>query len=127
VVALPAIETREASPTATAPAGAAPALVEFVGVGERCGRLRALAGLDLAVPSGDFLVLYGPPASGKTTPMRIVAGLERPTRGEVYFGPALGAQLQAGPVWVRLPADRVTLFAGQGHRLAARLTDGASR
>ena len=41
-------------------------------------------------------------------------------------GPALGARLTPGPVWVRLPPERVTLFDEQGHRLAARLATGAS-
>jgi ABC-type sugar transport system ATPase subunit len=50
--------------------------------------------------------------------------------GDRFFkaktGPVLGAQLQPGPIWVRLPDERVTLFDGQGRRLAARLAQGAS-
>ncbi len=43
----------------------------------------AVDNLDLTVASGEFLVLIGPTGSGKSTVLRLVAGLERPTRGRV--------------------------------------------
>lgn len=45
--------------------------------------VEALAGVDLEVGSGEFLVLVGPSGCGKSTLLRIVAGLEVPTAGQV--------------------------------------------
>jgi ABC-type sugar transport system ATPase subunit len=83
VIAPPAVETVQVSATGPTTGGGAAALVEFAGIGKRFGRLSVLDGLDLAVPTGDFLVVYGPPASGKTTLMRILMGLEQPSEGRV--------------------------------------------
>lgn len=47
----------------------------------------ALAGVDLAVAAGSFVTLVGRSGCGKTTLLRIIAGLERPTAGEVVFNP----------------------------------------
>jgi sulfate transport system ATP-binding protein len=46
----------------------------------------ALAGIDLAVRSGELLALLGPSGSGKTTLLRTIAGLERPSSGSILFG-----------------------------------------
>ena len=48
--------------------------------------VEALAGIDLAVSSGAFLSLLGPSGCGKSTLLRIIAGLVRPSRGEVRLG-----------------------------------------
>jgi ABC-type sugar transport system ATPase subunit len=45
----------------------------------------ALRGLDLDVPSGACVAILGPSGCGKTTLLRIVAGLERPDAGRVFF------------------------------------------
>lgn len=47
------------------------------------GPLPAVRGVDFALAEGEFLTLFGPNGAGKTTLLRIVAGLARPTRGEV--------------------------------------------
>lgn len=49
------------------------------------GITRALAGVDLRVPSGALYGLIGPNGAGKTTLLEIVAGLRRPTSGEVHL------------------------------------------
>src|SRR4051794_20889318 len=45
------------------------------------GGVRAVAGLNLRVGDGELLVLVGPSGCGKTTTLRLLAGLETPTRG----------------------------------------------
>jgi multiple sugar transport system ATP-binding protein len=45
--------------------------------------VRAVDGIDLLAREGEFLVLLGPSGCGKTTLMRLIAGLERPTSGDV--------------------------------------------
>ena len=46
----------------------------------------ALHGIDLDILSGELIGLLGPSGSGKTTLLRLIAGLERPTRGKIFFG-----------------------------------------
>jgi len=46
----------------------------------------AVDGVDLESREGEFLVLLGPSGSGKTTVLRMIAGLEEPTSGEVWIG-----------------------------------------
>lgn len=46
---------------------------------------KALRDVDLTVRDQDFLVLLGPSGCGKTTLLRLVAGLEKPTSGEILF------------------------------------------
>jgi sulfate transport system ATP-binding protein len=45
-----------------------------------------LHGVDLDVVSGELVALLGPSGSGKTTLLRIIAGLDLPDSGEIYFG-----------------------------------------
>jgi ABC-type Fe3+/spermidine/putrescine transport system ATPase subunit len=60
--------------------------VTLVGAGKRYGQVRALAGVDLQVEAGRFLVLLGPSGSGKTTLLRALAGIERLDEGEIHIG-----------------------------------------
>jgi heme exporter protein A len=53
------------------------------GLGKRFGTKRVIAGLDLDVERGGFLLVTGPNGSGKTTLLRLCAGLAAPTAGEL--------------------------------------------
>ncbi len=58
------------------------------------GELRAVDGIDLDVAAGQFFAFLGPNAAGKTTTIRMLTGLLKPTGGEVHIG---GHPLQSEP------------------------------
>ncbi|WP_116134596.1 ABC transporter ATP-binding protein [Tropicimonas sp. IMCC34043] len=60
--------------------------IELSGIGKSFGDTVALDAVTLTVPDGAFMVLLGPTGAGKTTTLRIVAGLDRPDAGEVRIG-----------------------------------------
>lgn len=63
------------------------AAVRASGLGRRFGAHWALAHVDLAIEPGEVVLLAGPNGSGKTTLLRLIAGLYKPTRGELrVFG-----------------------------------------
>jgi taurine transport system ATP-binding protein len=83
------------SPTGSAARGAVHtpgggAALSIRDVGHEYGRgraaVQALGPVSLDVPAGEFLVLVGPSGCGKSTLLRLLAGFERPTRGEVQVG-----------------------------------------
>jgi multiple sugar transport system ATP-binding protein len=84
------------------------------GVTKRFGATLALADLTLTVGDGDFLVLLGPTGAGKTTTLRVVAGLERPDAGRVRLA---GRDVTREP-----PAARDATFVFQQYSLYPHLT-----
>ena len=60
--------------------------VTLVRVTKHFGAVVAVDDLSLEVTDGEFLVLVGPSGCGKTTALRIIAGLEDPSSGQVYVG-----------------------------------------
>lgn len=56
------------------------------------GELRAVGGVDLEVAAGTICGLVGPDGAGKTTLMRMVAGLITPDKGEAWLGGARGTE-----------------------------------
>lgn len=60
--------------------------LQIRGLTKRFGEVRALDGIDLEVGAGEFFVILGPSAAGKTTTLRSIAGLERPDGGVITFG-----------------------------------------
>ena len=62
------------------------ASVRFKDVVKKFGSFTAVSDLNLEIRDKEFLVLLGPSGCGKTTTMRMVAGLEEVTEGEIYIG-----------------------------------------
>jgi spermidine/putrescine transport system ATP-binding protein len=60
--------------------------LELIRVSKRFGGFTAVDDLSLVVPSGSFFALLGPSGCGKTTTLRMVAGLEQPTEGQIKLG-----------------------------------------
>ncbi len=58
-------------------------------VTKKFGNVIAVSNENLSVNDGEFLVLLGPSGCGKTTTLRLIAGLEEPTSGEIYIGDKL--------------------------------------
>jgi len=62
------------------------AIVEVRGLRKHFGDVVAVDGIDIRSEEGEFLVLLGPSGCGKTTLLRMIAGLEHPTEGEILLG-----------------------------------------
>lgn len=58
-------------------------VVEALGLSKRYGRDWVLRGLDFGLKPGEVVALVGPNGAGKTTLLRVLAGLVRPTEGEI--------------------------------------------
>jgi multiple sugar transport system ATP-binding protein len=83
--------------------------VRLEGVAKRFGGVPAVEGLDLTIADGELFVLLGPTGAGKTTTLRLFAGLELPDAGRVEI---------AGVDVTRLaPAERDVAFVFQQYSL----------
>ncbi|NDC48006.1 MAG: ABC transporter ATP-binding protein [Micrococcales bacterium] len=60
--------------------------LELKGIRKEFPGFTAIENLDLKVPAGEFFALLGPSGCGKTTTLRLVAGLESPTKGKIFIG-----------------------------------------
>jgi len=61
------------------------ATVEIRELKKHFGSVQAVDGVDLSIREGEFFVILGPSGCGKTTLMRMIAGLETPTSGDVLI------------------------------------------
>jgi spermidine/putrescine transport system ATP-binding protein len=60
--------------------------LELVGIRKEFPGFVAIEDLDLKIPAGEFFALLGPSGCGKTTTLRLVAGLDSPTKGKILIG-----------------------------------------
>ncbi len=63
----------------------------FTNVSQKYGNLAVINNLSLDVVTGESICLLGPSGSGKTTILRLLAGIEQPTKGEVYINGMLAS------------------------------------
>src|SRR4249919_1894364 len=78
------------------------------------GGAQAVDSLDLEIVDGEFMVVVGPSGSGKTTVLRIAAGLEEETSGEVWIGDELVNHVP--------PMDRNIAMVFQSYALYPHMT-----
>ena len=67
--------------------------IQIKGIAKSFGAFKALHSIDLTIADQEFMVLLGASGCGKTTLLRIIAGLETPTQGEVWIGGRRGDRL----------------------------------
>jgi iron(III) transport system ATP-binding protein len=106
--------------------------LKLLKISKSFGQKEVLAPLDLHVPHGAFVALLGPSGCGKTTLLRMVAGLERPSSGEIRIGDRavfapgvnvppedrrLGMVFQSYAVW-----PHMTVFQNVSYPLRVRKT-----
>ena len=85
--------------------------IELTGIVKRFGENVAVAGIDLAIPSGTFTGLLGPNGAGKTTTLSIATGLLRPDSGRVRIhGIDVWAEPLAAKRMIGVLADGADLF-----------------
>lgn len=70
--------------------------VKIVSVTKQFGDVKAVNDFNVTIADGEFVSILGPSGCGKTTMLRMVAGFERPTLGEIYIGDKLISSGQDG-------------------------------
>ena len=90
------------------------ASVSIQSVTKNFGPTTAVAAMDLEVADGEFFVMLGPSGAGKTTTLRLIAGLEQPDQGEVRLGRDNVTQVP--------PSHRDCAFVFQQYSLYPHLT-----
>jgi multiple sugar transport system ATP-binding protein len=88
--------------------------ISLVDVSKRFAATEAVQHLSLSIADGEFVVLLGPTGAGKTTTLRLIAGLERPDHGSVV--------IRGRDVTREVPAERDVAFVFQQYSLYPHLT-----
>ena len=88
--------------------------VKFNAITKSYGAVNVVPKLDLEIPSGSFTVLVGPSGCGKSTVLRMIAGLETATSGQIMIGD--------DDVTAKDPADRGIAMVFQSYALYPHMT-----
>ena len=88
--------------------------VALKGVTKSWGAFTGVRAIDLTIADREFMVFLGPSGCGKTTTMRMIAGLDDPTRGEIVIGDRVVNDLE--------PKDRDVAMVFQSYGLYPNLT-----
>lgn len=83
---------------------------------KRTGDFLAVKDFNLEIDDGEFVVFVGPSGCGKSTTLRIIAGLEDITAGDLYFGDRLVNDVE--------PKDRDIAMVFQNYALYPHMTAG---
>lgn len=90
------------------------AAISLVDLRKQYGAVEAVRGISIDIHDGEFLALIGPSGCGKTSTLRMIAGLELPTSGEIFF--------YGAPMTTVKPWQRDTPLVWQGFALFPHLT-----
>jgi len=110
--------------------------ISLKGITKKYGKFAAVDNINLDVVAGEFLTLLGPSGCGKTTTLRMIAGLEEPTSGElssegkilyskekgIYIPPEqrnLGFMFQSYALWPHMTVRKNITLGLESKRLAA--------
>lgn len=93
-------------------------MIELRGVSKHYGQVCALETVTVTLPRGSRTVIHGPSGSGKTTLLRLIAGLERPSEGEIH----IDGERASTPARVRPPQERNVGLVFQDAALWPHLT-----
>lgn len=88
--------------------------VKVENVSKKFGDINAVSNLSFTVKDGEFVVLLGPTGAGKTTTLRLIAGLEQADEGKIFIGNEDATQFQ--------PAQRDVAFVFQQYSLYPNYT-----
>ncbi len=90
------------------------ARIELSGIQKRWGKVVGVRDVDIEIADEEFVVFLGPSGCGKTTTMRMIAGLEEPTEGEVIMDGEVMNDIDA--------RDRDVAMVFQGYALYPNMT-----
>jgi putative spermidine/putrescine transport system ATP-binding protein len=88
--------------------------IRLVDLSKKFGNTYAVHNINLTIPQGSYCCLLGPSGCGKTTILRMIAGHETPTSGQIY----IGDQMVVG----KAPVERGTAMMFQSYALFPHLT-----
>ncbi len=77
---------------------------------KRFGPTVAVAGVNLRIADGEFLIMVGPSGCGKTTTLNMISGLETPTAGEIVIGDQVVNELEPGERGLGMVFQDLALF-----------------
>ena len=84
--------------------------VEIRGVTRKFGDFKAVDDATFSLDSGEFLTIVGPSGCGKTTLLRMIAGFDQPTRGDIYIAGKAMAEVPSHRRSIGMVFQRLALF-----------------